>query len=163
MNWRIIFGVHNEFDLFLSNINYLIVRLKFLPTNFCIILLSVLTFESSAQTGKDISVVDSLFYGVWKGSSLCQVKNSPCHDENVVYYISKTNKDNTIEIRANKIVSGEEVEMGKIQFQYDAKTKQLISISQPNAILKFKRKQDTIEGTLYYNNTLYRIIKVTKG
>jgi len=27
--------------------------------------------------------------GVWKGTSLCQIKDSPCHDETVVYHISK--------------------------------------------------------------------------
>ena len=32
---------------------------------------------------------DTLLIGVWKGSSICQIKNSPCHDETVVYYISK--------------------------------------------------------------------------
>ena len=29
---------------------------------------------------------DTLLIGVWKGSSICQIKNSPCHDETVVYY-----------------------------------------------------------------------------
>jgi hypothetical protein len=104
------------------------VRLHF-STCFYLILLSLLPFISKAQTPKDTPAADSLFSGVWKGSSLCQVKNSQCHDENVVYYISKTNKDNILEIKANKIVNGEEVEMGKIQFQYDAKTKQIISTS----------------------------------
>jgi hypothetical protein len=27
--------------------------------------------------------------GILKGTSICQVKQSTCHDENVVYYISK--------------------------------------------------------------------------
>lgn len=46
-----------------------------------IVLLIVLTF------GK--SVTAQSFEGVWNGTSLCQVKNSPCHDEIVVYHISK--------------------------------------------------------------------------
>jgi len=126
-------------------------------------LLSALALKSNAQATKDNPAADSLFYGVWKGSSICQVKNSSCHNETVVYYISKTNKDGVLEIKANKIVDGQEVDMGKFQFQYDPKTKQITSISQPNAIWKFKREQNTIEGTLYYNDTLYRIIKVTKN
>ena len=89
-------------------------------------------------------------------------KNSPCHDETVVYYIGQINKDNKLEISANKIVNGEEEEMGKIQFQYDPKTKQITSTSQPNAIWKFERKQNAIEGTLYSNNVLFRIVKLTK-
>jgi len=137
-------------------------KLKFSLTNFLLILLSTLALQSSAQTNKDLSTADSLFSGVWKGSSICQVKNSPCHDENVVYYISKANKDNVLEIKGNKIVNGEEVEMGKIQFQYDPKTKQITSTSQPNSIWKLERKQNVIEGTLYSNNVLFRIIKLTK-
>jgi hypothetical protein len=125
-------------------------------------LFSALAFHSDAQTGKVTPAADSLFYGTWKGTSLCQVKNSPCHDETVVYYISKTNKENILEMNANKIVNGEEVEMGKIQFRFDKETEQIISISQPNAIWTFKRKGNTLEGTLYYNNALYRIIKATK-
>ena len=137
-------------------------KLKFSLTNFQLILLSALTLQSNAQTNKDLSTADSLFSGVWKGSSICQVKNSSCHDENVVFYISKANKNNVLEVNGNKIVNGEEVEMGKIQFQYDLKTKQITSTSQPNSIWKLERKQNAIEGTLYSNNVLFRIIKLTK-
>ena len=137
-------------------------KLRFSVTIFQSILLSALTLQSSAQTNKDLSTADSLFSGVWKGSSICQIKNSPCHDENVVFYISKANKNNVVEVNGNKIVNGEEVEMGKIQFQYDPETKQITSISQPNAIWKFERKQNVIAGTLYSNKALYKIINLTK-
>ena len=137
-------------------------KLKFSLTNFLLVLLSALTLQSNAQTNKDLSTADSLFSGVWKGSSICQVKNSPCHDENVVFYISKASKNNVLEVNGNKIVNGEEAEMGKIQFQYDPKTKQITSTSQPSSIWKLERKQNAIEGTLYSNNVLFRIIKLTK-
>ena len=119
--------------------------------------------ESRAQANSNSQLTDSLFSGIWKGTSICQVKNSPCHDEVVVYYISKTRADHTLEIKANKIVNGVEEFMGDIQFKFDSKTGEIISISQPNSIWRFKRKQNTLEGTLYNQNTLYRIIKVTKS
>jgi hypothetical protein len=28
--------------------------------------------------------------GTWEGTSLCQIKPSPCHDEHVVYRFAKT-------------------------------------------------------------------------
>jgi hypothetical protein len=43
--------------------------------------------STQAQTG--LVKIDTLLIGTWKGTSICQVKNSPCHDENVVYHISK--------------------------------------------------------------------------
>ncbi|HYK45069.1 MAG TPA: hypothetical protein VEV83_07870, partial [Parafilimonas sp.] len=49
--------------------------------------------------------------GVWKGTSLCQVKPSACHDESVVYHISKKSA-NLYTIQANKIVNDAEVDMG---------------------------------------------------
>jgi hypothetical protein len=137
-------------------------QIKFLLTGFSSTFLSLLTFTSNAQPNKVISTADSLFSGVWKGTSICQVKNSPCHDENVVYYISKVNKDLVIEMDAYKIVNGKEEEMGKIQFQYDANTKQITSIAQSKGIWNFKREKNSLKGTLYVNDALYRIVDVTK-
>ena len=49
--------------------------------------------------------------GTWKGTSICQVKQSACHDENVVYHISKKSA-NVYTIQASKIVNGAEDDMG---------------------------------------------------
>ncbi len=138
-------------------------RLKPIVGGFCLVIFSLQLFQSNAQSGKGNLAADSSFIGIWKGTSLCQIKNSPCHDEMVVYYISQPKKDHIIEIRANKIVNGMEEEMGIIQFSYDAKTGDIVSISQPNAIWRFKIKKNTLEGTLYQNSALYRIIKLTKA
>jgi hypothetical protein len=135
-----------------------------LPISFGILVLILLAGYSSPALSQDertSSVADSLFSGVWKGTSLCQVKNSPCHDEEVVYYIAKAASDR-MDMRASKIVNGQEVEMGNIQFQFDPKTRQITSVSQPNALWKFTRNQNALKGTLYYNDALYRIIEVTR-
>jgi hypothetical protein len=118
--------------------------------------------NSKAQSGNALPAADSSFYGTWKGSSICQIKSSPCRDETVVYYISKSVKQNLIEVRANKIVNGAEDEMGIIEFRYDPSTEEIISVSQPNSVWKFKRNNNTLSGTLMDNGKLYRIIQLIK-
>ncbi|HUR66388.1 MAG TPA: hypothetical protein VMZ03_08535 [Chitinophagaceae bacterium] len=103
---------------------------------------------------------DTLLTGSWKGSSICQVKNSPCHDETVVFYISKKAGIDTFYINGNKIVNGVEEEMGILPFTLNGKTNQLISTSY--GLWTFIIKQRKIEGTLVSKGALYRIINLTK-
>lgn len=42
--------------------------------------------------------------GVWRGTSLCTVRPSPCHDEVVVYYITRANGSDSLTLDARKIV-----------------------------------------------------------
>jgi hypothetical protein len=46
---------------------------------FLILSLLPNTLYSSVTSGDDAS-----FVGVWKGDSVCQIKDSPCHDETSV-------------------------------------------------------------------------------
>jgi len=103
---------------------------------------------------------DTLLIGVWKGSSICQIKNSPCHDETVVYHISKKPGIDTFYINGNKIVNGVEEEMGILPFTLNKKTNQLNSTSY--GLWTFTIKQRKLEGTLVSNGALYRIINLTK-
>jgi hypothetical protein len=103
---------------------------------------------------------DTLLIGVWKGSSICQIKNSPCHDETVVYYISKKPGIDTFYINGNKIVNGVEEEMGILPFTLNKKMNQLISTSY--GLWTFTIKQRKLEGTLVSKGALYRIINLTK-
>jgi len=50
--------------------------------------------------------------GVWRGTSLCRVRPSPCKDEIVVYRITRLNASDSLSIDARKIVNGQEEEMG---------------------------------------------------
>jgi hypothetical protein len=101
--------------------------------------------------------------GVWKGTSLCQIKNSPCQDEIVVYHISKDSTGRSYEMIANKVVNGKEDYMGTLNFIYDAQQKVFISAdSVRNARWEFKLTGNTMKGTLIYKGDLYRIIDVKK-
>jgi len=103
---------------------------------------------------------DTLLIGVWKGSSICQIKNSPCHDETVVYHISKKLGIDTFFFFLNKIVNGVEEEMAILPFTLNKKTNQLISTSY--GLWTFTIKQRKLEGTLVSKGALYRIINLTK-
>jgi hypothetical protein len=101
--------------------------------------------------------------GVWKGSSICQIKNSPCHDEQVVYHISKNNRDSSFNMIMNKIVDNKEENMGTLKFLFDPQQGTLISIDTTRkARWEFKIKDKSMNGTLIYQGELYRIIEVKK-
>jgi len=109
------------------------------------------------------TVTAQSFEGIWKGTSLCQIKNSPCHDEVVVYHISKDSTGRSYEVIANKIVDGKEDYMGTIPFTYDSKQKVFVSVdSVRNARWEFKITGSTMKGTLMYKGDLFRIIDVKK-
>ena len=106
--------------------------------------------------------------GIWKGTSLCQVKQSDCHDENVVYHISKR-AANLYTIQANKIVNGAEDNMGTFDSVMYDETKQTLSFTMKdnqgrNAIWLFRIEGMQIHGTLTINeNTLFRIVELKKS
>ena len=109
------------------------------------------------------SVTAQSFEGIWKGTSLCQVKNSPCHDEIVVYHISKDSTGRSYEVIANKVVDGKEEYMGTLLFTYNDKQKVFVSVdSVRNARWEFKITGSAMKGTLMYKGDLYRVVDVKK-
>ena len=120
-----------------------------LTTSFCLA-------QKTQQAQKDAVV------GAWKGTSICQVKNSPCHDEIDVYHISKTEKQNVYRCMGNKIVNGQEVEMGTIDFVYDASKHSLTNIQNESGKWAFEINGDSMHGTLFSNNVLYRVVDLKR-
>jgi len=106
--------------------------------------------------------------GIWKGTSICQQKQSACHDENVVYHISKK-AANVYTIQASKIVNGAEEDMGTFDSVVYDKTKQTLSFTmkdnqERNAVWLFKVDGTQMHGTLTINeNTLFRIVELKKS
>jgi len=117
------------------------------------LLLSSATF---AQNTEDIT-------GTWKGISICQQKNSPCHDEIAAYHAEKTTVPGQYRFVMNKIVNGVEEEMGVTMFSFDGKKQAYISTDTVrNAVWQFTARGNNMDGTLMYQNKLYRIIKLVK-
>ena len=105
--------------------------------------------------------------GIWKGTSLCQVKPSACHDENVVYHISKKSA-NVYTIQANKIVNGAEVDMGTFDPVVYDETKQTLTFTMKDRqgrsnVWLFKLDGMQMHGTLTQETTLFRIVELKKS
>lgn len=130
------------------------VNMKALTISVFVTILAVNSKAQAQNPGLSIT-------GIWKGISLCQVKNTPCHDERVVYYISRVQGADTFTISASKIINGREEDMGVIGCKLDSKNNKLFSTAYGN-LWTFNFKGKTLEGTLHYKGELYRIIKLTK-
>ena len=105
--------------------------------------------------------------GIWKGTSLCQVKPSACHDENVVYHISKKSA-NVYTIQANKIVNGAEEDMGTFDSVVYDEAKQTLTFIMKDRqgrsnVWSFKLDSMQMHGTLTQENTLFRIVELKKS
>ena len=109
------------------------------------------------------SIAQTSIEGTWKGSSICQIKTSPCHDEQVVYHISKVTGINKFSVIANKLINGKEEFMGTIPFTFDPQKKTFISIDEErNARWEFVKEGDQMSGKLIYKNELFRIVNIKK-
>jgi hypothetical protein len=101
--------------------------------------------------------------GVWKGTSICQIKNSPCHDETNLYHISTGSVADQYRIDANKIVDGKEVEMGTLYYMYDPQQHLLVCVdSAHNARWQFKITGKEMHGTLMVKDKLFRLIELKR-
>ena len=106
--------------------------------------------------------------GIWKGTSLCQVKPSACHDEDVVYHISKKSANLYI-MQASKIINGAEEDMGTFDPVVYDETKQTLTFTMKdkqgrNSVWLFRIDGMEIHGTLTINeNTLFRVVELKKS
>ena len=114
--------------------------------------------SGQAQTGP--ANIDTLLVGTWNGTSICQMKNSSCHDETVVYHISKKKGIDTFYIDGNRIVNVAEVGIVILHFVYNKKTNQLRS--DEYGTWTFNIKGGKLEGTLFVRGDLFRKIILYK-
>ena len=122
---------------------------------------TLLTLTFLLALGKN-SIAQSLV-GVWKVTSLCQIKNSQCHDENVVYHISKNSSGDSYQIDASKIIDGKEDDMGTLNFSFNAQQKILYLIDSVQQVKwEFKVTGKEMHGTLISRGKLYRIIDLKR-
>ncbi len=102
--------------------------------------------------------------GTWKGTSICQVRPSPCNDEIAAYHITKEVKPGVYHMVMNKLVNGKEEDMGVGDYSFSAADKTLTYVDEKrNFSVKFNVKGNTMEGTMLVKNVVYRIIKLEKA
>lgn len=100
-------------------------------------------------------------FGAWQGESICQVKNSPCQDEQVIYHIRQGRDAAHVRVSADKIVAGKAINMGMIEFNYDAQTGRLTSDAHGH--WEFMVKKHRMVGTLTLpDQTIYRRVTLVK-
>ena len=109
--------------------------------------------------------------GDWSGESKCVGTNTLCHDEVVVYHITRSKADKKkFTIAADKIVNGKPDFMGNIECDYDAEKQTLrsefrIPRTGGTGVWLFNINGDEINGTLTVmpENEIGRRVKVKKN
>jgi hypothetical protein len=100
--------------------------------------------------------------GQWRGTSICTIRDSPCHDEQVVYLISKPGADGKHKIQMDKIVNGKQEPMGTLDCIYD-RSDGIVTCLMDRGVWKFTLSGNKLDGTLTLSDgRLYRNISVTR-
>ena len=124
-------------------------------------LLLMLTCVTGVSAGKKRVAIADLV-GDWSGTSLCQVKPSPCHDEQVVLRLSHPQQEK-IRVQGDKIVDGKAVTMGVDDWSYDAISQALIC-DIPRGTWKLIVDGDEMNGTLITrDNVLLRKVHLHRS
>lgn len=106
--------------------------------------------------------VSPILGGNWTGESLCTIKDSPCHDEHVIYRMEEPGTDGKMKLQMDKVVSGKPEPMGTLNCTFDPATSTITCPMQVN-VWSFKVTGKEIEGTLTVaDGRLYRRISVKK-
>jgi len=101
--------------------------------------------------------------GVWRGTSLCKVRPSPCHDEIVVYRITRVNASDSLSLDGRKIVNGQEEETGVLDCRLAASGAQF-TCTMANGVWHFAIRGDSLVGELRLpDNTKYRDINTARS
>jgi hypothetical protein len=101
--------------------------------------------------------------GVWRGTSLCLVHPSPCHDESVVYRVTRLNVTDSLSIDARKIVNGQEEEMGVLSCRFDTSAGRA-TCTLPQGVWRFTVRGDSLVGELRLpDSTKYRDVRTSRS
>src|SRR6476469_4118566 len=101
--------------------------------------------------------------GVWRGTSLCLVKPSPCHDEVVVYRITPVKGSDSLSMDARKIVNGKEEEMGILSCAFATQGASL-SCPMRNGMWRFTVSRDSLVGELRKpDGTRFRDVRTARS
>jgi hypothetical protein len=101
--------------------------------------------------------------GVWRGTSLCLVRPSPCKDEVVVYRITPLHASDSVSIDARKIVNAREEEMGILACRRTA-TGAAITCTMKNGVWRFTVRRDSLVGELRLpDDTKFRHVRTARA
>jgi len=135
--------------------------MKKIVAAFCLVLSCFISFSLTNNSPQNEPVS-----GTWKGTSICQVKDSPCHDEIAIYHAAKGADGKSYHFQMNKMVNGKEEEMGPLDFTFDQAKQTLTGVTNSDrgkGIWVFKLNGKAMHGTLTVDNVLYRVIELQKA
>jgi hypothetical protein len=128
---------------------------------FPAILIAVSGFGQNTKTANGSA---ANLIGTWKGTSICQVKPSPCNDEIAMYHITKEIKPGIYHMVMNKVVNGKEEDMGVGDYSFSVADNSLTYVDEKrNFMVKLTIKRNMMEGSMVVKNVIYRIIKLEKA
>jgi len=132
--------------MIIHKVKLMVVRVLFISALVCCWNSSLLC-QSVAIPTRPPSVL-----GTWKGESICSGNRPACKNEIVVYrFEAVAGKPDVVMSLADKIIEGERVPMGKLEFQYDEAKGKLsceFTIRQTHGLWQFTISGDSMEGTL---------------
>ncbi len=110
---------------------------------------------------------DKQVLGTWEGKSICVIRDSPCHDEHVVYEVASDPQrpgDLKIKIDGFKIVNNEKQFMGTLYCKYAAPTLSCTGNTGHDDLWIFTVERNTMTGELRIDKDrkLYRTIRVSR-
>lgn len=102
--------------------------------------------------------------GVWVGNSVCQVRESACRDESVIYTIAaEENNSGAVRVTADKVVEGKRITMGSGEYDFDA-ARHTLSHSDQYGSWQLSIRGDEMSGTLTLpDGTLFRRVALKKS
>jgi hypothetical protein len=101
--------------------------------------------------------------GIWRGTSVCLVRPSACHDEVVVYRITHVNAADSLSMDARRVVRGEEQEMGVLTCRLTSPNGPL-TCALPQGTWQFRVRNDSLVGELLLSdNTKFRDVRTTRA
>jgi hypothetical protein len=101
--------------------------------------------------------------GTWRGTSVCLVRPSACHDETVVYRITPMKAADSMAVDARKVIRGEEEEMGVLGCHLAQPSGQL-TCTIPQGVWYFRAHDDSLTGELRLrDNTRFRDVRTKRA
>jgi len=141
-------------------------------TFFRALLISALVYSWSPSLGQSAAAPFRLaspsVLGTWKGESICVGNRSACKNEVVVYrFEAVPGKADVVLLLADKIIEGQRVPMGKLEFQYNEAKGELsceFTKNQTHGLWQFTVSGDAMEGRLVLlpGRDLVRLVKVKR-
>jgi hypothetical protein len=145
-------------------------RKRFVAALIGVVFLGAAVFAEVHTGSRMKSYVDdeSKLIGNWTGESICVGNRPACHDEKVVYRISKPpTESGKLIIVMDKIIDGKPETMAVLDFKYDSEKAMLVGEfrnARYHGLWEFKVEENVMEGTLSLlpGKTIGRRVKVKK-